>query len=403
MIIGAMNARIPTVIAQQGGGSDTERWWAEAVVHPTEGKGTHTTIQAAINALGTDGGVIFVAPGTYTENLTIASNTQHLRIVGSGIGKTILQSTTSGTPVITINSGCKVITIEHLTVKHTQTASGSHCIRATAGSTEDICLHHVRYEGGCYSIYFMYTKRLRIHDCYVYNPDSYGIRVSDYEDIFITNNKIYSSGSAAIYVNSLVRYVITGNIIHSPDSYGIYAESCDTGTIGNNVIIGGTTAIWTSGDYLTIVANVCYDPSANGIRIYGSYATSIGSNTIYSPGGDGLYIESARQCIITNNIIRNGAANGIYSKGSNRCTYVGNSAYNCSNGDGFTCYDSSVYPTIRCAICNNVFCSNSQYGIDLGGTNAQYNTIVGNVLRDNTSGATHNTGGTGNVVANNVT
>jgi len=385
-----------------GGGGATERWWANAVVHPTEDKGTHTTIQAAINALGTSGGVIYVAPGTYNECISIPANTTKLRIVGAGIKQTIIQCSTSGTAALTIGSGCKHIIVENLTIKHTLTDSGSHCVRATAGSTEDIYFHHVRCEGGDHGMYFAYTKRLWIHDCYIYDPNSYGIRVSDYEDIFIARNKIYSSGNTAIYVKSLIRYVIASNVIHSPNSYGIYAESCDTGHIGGNVIIGGTTAIWTSGDYVTIVANICYDPSTNGIRIYGSYAASIGNNAIYSPGGDGLYIENGKECTIADNIIRNGAANGIYSKGSNRCTYVGNSVYNCSGGDGFTCYNSSTYPTIRCVICNNVFCGNSQYGIDLAGTYAQYNSVVGNILRDNTSGATNNMGGTGNEVAHNV-
>lgn len=403
MIIGAMNARIPTVIAQQGGGSDTERWWAEAVVHPTAGKGTHTTIQAAIDALGTDGGVIFIAPGTYTENLTIASNTKYLRIVGSGIGKTILKSTTSGTPVIMINSGCEVIAIEHLTVEHTQTASGSHCIATASATTRDIRIHHVYLKGGDRGIYLYAVYRAWIHACHIYDPANYGIWVRDYEDIFITDNRIYSSGASSIYCSSTNRFTIRGNIIMSPASYGVYVSGGERGTVQGNVVrLSSGTAIYCASDYTEIIGNTCHDVGGYGIHVQGANGVTVAGNAIYVSDNDSIYIQECDVVAVTGNTIRYSGNNGIYCKKARYCTFNGNAVYD-SNGDGFTCYNSSTYATKWCTIVGNTFCENDQYGIDLAGTYAQYITIVGNVLRDNTSGATHNTGGTGNVVANNVT
>ena len=52
-----------------------------ALVQP-DGLGTHKTIQSAINALGVGGGVVFICAGTYTENLTIAAQTQGLFSTG---------------------------------------------------------------------------------------------------------------------------------------------------------------------------------------------------------------------------------------------------------------------------------------------------------------------------------
>lgn len=46
--------------------------YSKFIVSPTAGQGTHTTIQAAINA-ASSGDVIFVRTGSYTENLTLAA------------------------------------------------------------------------------------------------------------------------------------------------------------------------------------------------------------------------------------------------------------------------------------------------------------------------------------------
>jgi hypothetical protein len=52
--------------------SDNKFGVAQWIVDPTSGLGTHTTIQAAIND-ASSGDTIFVRPGTYTEDLTLAA------------------------------------------------------------------------------------------------------------------------------------------------------------------------------------------------------------------------------------------------------------------------------------------------------------------------------------------
>lgn len=58
----------------------TAKW----IVSHTASDGTHTTIQAAINSASA-GDVIFIRPGTYTENITMSSNVSLAAYTGDGI------------------------------------------------------------------------------------------------------------------------------------------------------------------------------------------------------------------------------------------------------------------------------------------------------------------------------
>ncbi len=67
-------------------GIENRRWFSPYVVDPSAvvgSRGTYTTVQAAITAAsGAGGGVVFIRPGTYTENLTLAVNVGLVAIAG---------------------------------------------------------------------------------------------------------------------------------------------------------------------------------------------------------------------------------------------------------------------------------------------------------------------------------
>ncbi|MCK4510157.1 hypothetical protein KAW64_00370, partial [bacterium] len=58
------------------------------------GGGDYTTIQAAVNAAAASGDVIYIAAGTYREQVKIDSKS--LDLVGAGIGSTIVEAVDTG-------------------------------------------------------------------------------------------------------------------------------------------------------------------------------------------------------------------------------------------------------------------------------------------------------------------
>jgi pectin methylesterase-like acyl-CoA thioesterase len=66
-----------------------DRYESTFVVSPDPSKGDFTTLQAAINALPTTGGKIFVKAGVYPITSTIEITTSNVQIQGEGMGITV--------------------------------------------------------------------------------------------------------------------------------------------------------------------------------------------------------------------------------------------------------------------------------------------------------------------------
>src|SRR5215469_13665516 len=78
-----------------------DRYESTFVVSPDPSKGDFTTLQAAINALPTTGGKIFVKAGVYPITSTIEISTSNVQIQGEGMGITVFvgdASMTGNTP-----------------------------------------------------------------------------------------------------------------------------------------------------------------------------------------------------------------------------------------------------------------------------------------------------------------
>src|SRR3990170_2465196 len=66
-------------------GPAIDKFAPDAIVDPVAGQGTHTTIQAAVNALqAANGGWVHVRRGTYNENVVVGGTA--IRITGAGAG-----------------------------------------------------------------------------------------------------------------------------------------------------------------------------------------------------------------------------------------------------------------------------------------------------------------------------
>jgi hypothetical protein len=153
----------------------------------------YSTIQSAINASLTEGDTIQLAPGSYSENLTINKS---VNIVGSNRETCILQplSNTTATMVITDNSSGT--SIKNLTVKGqftTQTTTGngntnnnnSAILFLNTNTTINLPIINIRLENlivksGSFGIAFnnKHSNNITIKDCVIENNEGSGIHIA---------------------------------------------------------------------------------------------------------------------------------------------------------------------------------------------------------------------------------
>ncbi|MBM4169983.1 MAG: hypothetical protein FJ215_12635 [Ignavibacteria bacterium] len=156
--------------------------WAQ-VINLSTGL-NYTTIQAAIDATQTLAGhTISVSKGTFTGNITV---TKGLTIIGAGIDSTLLRTSQSTVPVVTITANN--VTLKKLTVRD-----------ATSSGTAGIRLQSV--------------SNVTIDSCSVTN-NFRGVQLTSSSDNTISNSRIVSNiENGIVLISSSNRNRITANTV----------------------------------------------------------------------------------------------------------------------------------------------------------------------------------------------
>jgi parallel beta-helix repeat protein len=319
-------------------------------------------IQAAINAIPSTGGAVFVPPGTYNINATgltiIYSNTA---LIGAGASSTLFANVTGSatTNIITVTS-LNNVEISSLAL------NGNKSARTTSG-----------IETQQNGIYLTGCSKCRICDVYSHDNPATGICFDSTTYTIIEGNECYSNGRNGIYLNfSNSNYnIIKGNVCQgSRDYHGI---ACSNGQ--NNTFVG----------------NVCYNNAGAGIDLDGtsSYNT-IEGNTLVGNAQQGLFLDtvvgfSATYCSVVGNIIQNNKQEGIRMIDSQFNTLVSNAVTNNSQQTA-NAYDGIRIETGTTGASNNLIANNKisinhKNGIELISSDSTGNIIENNDLRGNTS------------------
>ncbi len=258
-------------------------------------------INAAIDALGSSGGEIYLPEATYTctETITIDYNNTTLRGAGKG---TIIQPAAWGswtTPGNVITTG----TTDYLTFRDFQ-IDGTNL----TGQTYDL----LDFPNG--STYIV------IDGMYIKNSDRYGIYINPGGAyVMITNSIIEGSDSYGIYADWTSVYTnISNNIIRTND-YGINIGG-DHVDISNNIITGNTTGGVQStgwGEEATITGNTFFSNGTYGVIVTGTGFDTNNNVTIsgneFKTHTNGVYLNNARQvAVVGNNIIQYSTSAGQY-------------------------------------------------------------------------------------------
>ena len=331
---------------------------------PTGSADSLSSIQAAIDAVGTSGHVYF-PPGTYkiTNAIRIGSN---IKMSGAGYASQISYAGTGGVTVNWVNGGGSGT--EYFMVLN----ENGHQRSGTVDTNIEICHLRFTYTSGTqpHGCFFMNTTDCSVHHCYTDGgPDTCAFLKSKYYRV--TNN--YNNGcincaydnwdgpSHAVIANNVA---VVGN-----GGSGIFVNGVSTDTTtpvnndGFNIVVANNT----------IVAG--HTGCLQGIYISGLNATS-----------------TVKFVAVTGNTIKSDGSNvftrGIDIREGNYVAVTGNTVVGpCSlNGIEIVSNYNSITGNIVTGV-NGV----GDYGIEVTG---DYNMFSGNVLQGNT--ANFNDTGTGN-------
>ena len=185
-------------------------------------------------------------------------------------------------------------------------------------------------------------------------------------------------------------------IIRVPQDYPTIAQAVDASNSGDTIIVSeGTYAenIKVNKPNLTLIADG--EAVAKGFEIIADNVTLEGFTV--ANGGLGILLDNVQGCLIANNTLRNNIDAGIRLFASKGNTIVGNKVSLTFS------WGIELQYSQNNTLINNTSTQNGAYGIYLG-TRAYWNTLIGNVVSNNSFGINTNYCTTliGNVAVNNT-
>jgi len=189
----------------------------------------HSTIQEAIDA-ASEGGVVFVGPGTYNENIDFCG--KGITVEGSGPGVTIIDGGRSGSTVTFATSGLREAVIRDLTITNglADKGGGIRCSGEGSLTIINCCIagNEAREDGG--GVYSATTCLVFVGANVASNSAYYdGGGIYTISDVVITmNNSIAAHNTAStgvgggIYCGTDVSGNFTNVVIADNDQEGVY-------------------------------------------------------------------------------------------------------------------------------------------------------------------------------------
>ena len=344
---------------------------------------TSAGINAAIDALGTEGGEVYLPEGDYDVTGTITIDQANTTLRGAGKGTRFLATnrfvytTVTGTPAAgeTITGDTTGYTATVVQVDTTNKIVWYHSLNAMAnyGAAEviswsgaanttingtlpteqnfhvidtndksNVTISHLCIYGGSGGGNLKnligdsdVADYLTIENCWLYESDYQGI-YTDGDFDKIVNNHIEECDMYAIYLNASLHTSVANNtFVNQGDMTMMIVASCHSSIIGNH-IKGGDEGIHlcTSSDYVVIADNTFLTTLGHTIEVNGgggAYCSIIG-NVIYDTSTSGyadILVEDDYNIIIGNNCYGDGTSNRcVYLNEADYCIVTGNRSSN---------------------------------------------------------------------------
>jgi hypothetical protein len=290
------------------------------------------TIQKAVNVASAAGTVIYVAPGSYPEQVTFSTSTKRgnsanpIRLVGDtagtrfGVspGSVTIEGSSSRSYGIYL-SGCGDWSFEKLTFSG-QSYANAFCQSPNGGLTFDDCVFAVTTT---YGLYIAYGQNITVNSCTF--TRSTGQRLCTYlyqtagNKMVLTGNRIQLTGSSYLKASQG-----KGSVPHTV--YGLialpYVNGPNTVIIQNNIVSDATYGIY------------CYLPYANASTSL-TISNNVAEGCYY---GNYIYAQAPIKPVISNNIVGNSYIAYIHAPaGTVDSHLIYNMGYNPCGTNWLTC------------------------------------------------------------------
>jgi len=306
-----------------------------------------SVIQSAINALGTEGGKIFIKAGTYSISKTIDITRDNVKLCGSG-PSTILEATDGSIDVLQVLSQKNVI-VENLFLRGVGAGVGRGLYLYDTEQTIAREIYTDNFEAtNLASIFLNYCRRTVVE-----NPVCLG--ANKWRGI-----QIYNSSHC----------VVRGGIFYKTGREGAFLHTATNCSVEHSLFNGC--------GHLTAVSLVAY--LSNRCRIEGNIV--LNSDTEH-----GLELSSGSSNLAINNVIEGSKQSGIYLIKEKKSVVACNMLFN-NTHDGILLSEDSDDNLVELNSCDE----NARYGIQILTTDCDRNWIKNNHLTGNISGAINDLG-----------
>jgi hypothetical protein len=272
----------------------------------------YPSLQAAIDALPAEGGVVRLPPGTFeiTEPLKVTAG--DVVIEGAGTATHIKNVNTEGKSALILqhpgagdNRNAELWRIQLADFRITGNEKSGHGIEARRINEIFIDGVTVSYHGGDgIHLYFCYEDPRICNSLITYNKKT-GLNAIGCHDVVVSANQFEENQDALRFIDGF-NLCMTGNCLDDHLGDGVVIENTYGSVVASNMIeeCKGTAIVLDRDCYgITLSANVIAHEETGGIALRDAHGCAVSANTFTIMGKDALRIgpNSGRITVVGNN------------------------------------------------------------------------------------------------------
>ena len=274
--------------------------------------GRYSTIQAAIDALPDDGGLVRLPPGTFEINEPLMVSKSDILIQGAGTATHIKNINTEGKSALILqhpgggdNRNAELWRIQLANFRITGNEKSGHGIEARRINEVFIDGVTVSYHGGDgIRLYFCYEDPRICNSLITYNKKT-GLDAIGCHDTVVSANQFEENFDALRFIDGF-NLCMTGNCLDDHLGDGVVIENTYGSVVSGNMIeeCNGTAIVLDRDCYgIALSANVIAHEQTGGIALRDAHGCTVSANAFTIMGKDALSIgpDSGRITVTGNN------------------------------------------------------------------------------------------------------
>jgi len=296
--------------------------------------GRYSTIQAAIDALPDEGGLVRLPPGTFEINEPLIVNKSDVLIEGAGTATHIKNVNTAGKSALILqhssagdNRKAELWRIQLKDFRITGNEKSGHGIDARRINEVFIEGVTVSYHGGDgIRLYFCYEDPRICNSLITYNKKT-GLNAIGCHDTVVSANQFEENHDALRFIDGF-NLCMTGNCLDDHLGDGVVIENTYGSVVSGNMIeeCKGTAIVLDRDCYgIALSANVIAHEETGGIALRDAHGCTVSANTFTIMGKDALNIgpNSGRITVTGNNFSNSYIGDGKVKRGTNDLAAAG--------------------------------------------------------------------------------